>query len=164
MWKTHFVFYYSTQWRVLCSYAKIIGSFLFWILDANYKEFIVNSNAWLLLCQTKNKIYCNQLRNIRIKRYIFLGFVVAFARFFIIRINCVTPTSQPKVYDVSASMQRVLILLKSKITHEIAGQRVGYFFAACQSKEGFKRERAEIFPAHATVYYFGSATYINPVI
>lgn len=48
--------------------------------------------------------------------------------------------------------------------HEIVVQRVGYFFAACQSKKGFKRERAEIFPAHATVYHFVSATYINPVI
>jgi len=28
----------------------------------------------------------------------------------------------------------------------------------------FKRERAEIFLAHATVYHFGSAAYINPVI
>lgn len=100
--------------------------------------------------------------------YIFLGFAVAFARFFIVRINCVAPTSRPKAYD-AASMQRVLILLKSKttrdVTHETAVQRVGYFFCRMSEQGGrFKRERAEIFPAHATVYHFGSATYINPVI
>jgi len=33
-----------------------------------------------------------------------------------------------------------------------------------KERKRFKRERAEIFPAHATVYHFGSAAYINPVI
>jgi len=33
-----------------------------------------------------------------------------------------------------------------------------------RERERFKRERAEIFPAHVTVYHFGSAAYINPVI
>lgn len=112
--------------------------------------------------------------------YIFSRFPVAFAI-----LHCRAKSHNPpicrasrKVIAVSAAalshvtyVRRVLIPLKGKTARDATRrtkqqrvQRDGHFFAACQSKEGFKRERAEIFPAHATVYHFGSAAYINPVI